>query len=268
MSSNGISGVGRAELAAVTGRRRFVTPEDVAGELGVGSRDATRKLARWAEQGWLRRVRRGLYIPVPVDAEHPSGWSEDALVVASVVWSPCFFSGWTSASMHALTEQVFRTVIVKTTARVRHAEARLLDADYLLAHVEEDSMQWGLATVWREETRLQIADPARTVVDILDAPRIGGGIRSAATILAAYLDEHDPMTLIAYAERLGNGAVFKRLGYLLDALERDEAALREACHDRLSAGIARLDPDAPATGPQISRWHIRVNVRVVAENPS
>jgi hypothetical protein len=33
---------------------------------------AARELAHWAERGWLRKVRRGLCIPVPVEAEHES----------------------------------------------------------------------------------------------------------------------------------------------------------------------------------------------------
>ncbi|NQW73774.1 MAG: type IV toxin-antitoxin system AbiEi family antitoxin domain-containing protein, partial [Actinobacteria bacterium] len=58
----GISAIGREELARVLGGRRFVTPADVAAELTIESTAATQRLARWARDGWLRRVRRGLYI--------------------------------------------------------------------------------------------------------------------------------------------------------------------------------------------------------------
>ncbi len=268
MSSHGISGSGRAELAAVAGRRRFISPEDTAAELGVDARVAARKLAHWAEQGWLRRVRRGLYIAVPVEAEHPGGWSQDALVVAAAVWSPCYFTGWTAAGHWSLTEQVFRTTVVKTARRVRATEVRLLDADYLLAHIAEDVMAWGVESIWHEEVRLRIADPARTVVDILDVPRIGGGIRHAAEILDAYLDEYDALRLVEYAERLGNRAVFKRLGYLVETLGHDEPELVSACKERLSTGVALLDPDGPPEGPRVPAWGIRVNVRIAPVSPS
>jgi predicted transcriptional regulator of viral defense system len=66
-----------------------------------------------------------------------------------------------------------------------------------------------------------MADPARTVVDVLDDPRLSGGIRLATEILAAYLQEGPPATLIEYAERLGNRTVFKRLGYLGEVLGAD-----------------------------------------------
>jgi predicted transcriptional regulator of viral defense system len=163
---------------------------------------------------------------------------------------------------------VFRTTVLKTTRRVRESKVRLLDSDYLVAHVGEDAMSWGLSSVWHEEIRLRLADQARTVIDILDRPSIGGGIRHAAEILSAYLDDNDPQKLVEYGDLVGNRAVFKRLGYLLEALGRDDPDLLAACHARLSAGVALLDPDAPSHGPRVPRWSIRANVRVAPLEPS
>ena len=157
----GISGRGRAELARVfaTGRR-FIEPADVAIALDVDAETAAQKLARWAADGWVRRVRRGLYIGVPVHATDPSVWAEDALLVASAVWSPCYFTGWTAANHWSLTEQVFRTTVLKTTkVRVRRATARLLDRDYLLTHVSDDALTWGMKGEWHDETNFLFADP-------------------------------------------------------------------------------------------------------------
>ncbi len=192
----------------------------------------------------------------------PERWSQDAMVVATAVWSPCYFTGWTAAGHWSLTEQVFRTTVVKTARRVRASEVRLLDAEYLLSHIPEDQMAWGVESLWHEEVRLRIADPARTVVDILDAPRLGGGIRHAAEILDAYLDEHNALRLVEYTERLGNRAVFKRLGYLVETLGLDEPELISGCRARMSTGLALLDPDGPSEGPRASEWGIRANVRI------
>jgi predicted transcriptional regulator of viral defense system len=245
-----------------------VTPQDVAEVLQVDADTAAKKLSRWAANGWLRRARRGLYIPVPVDASNPAAWSEDALIVAAAVWSPCYFTGWTAANHWALTEQVFRTTVLKTAGRVRRSAVRLLDHDYLLAHISPEGIEWGMKTEWRGEVRLRIADPARTVIDVLDAPRLGGGIRHGAEILAAYLDDHDPATLIAYGDRLGNRTVFKRLGYIVEALEQDRADLIAACRERVSAGISLLDTDGPKRGRSVTRWGLRINVPLGPEEPS
>lgn len=268
MSSAGIGSVGRAELALVLGGgRRFVTPQDVSDALDVDADAAAKRLSRWAADGWLRRVRRGLYIGVPVDAPDPASWSEDPLVVAAHVW-PCYFTGWTAAGEWALTDQVFRTTVLKTTARVRSSSVRMLDHDYLVSSVSEVDMTWGMKTQWRAESRLRFADPGRTVIDILDSPRLGGGMRHAAEILAAYLDEYDFETLVEHGDRLDNRAVFKRLGYAAEALGRDLPELVAACHDRVSAGVSALDPDGPAGGRVVTRWNLRVNATLAATEPS
>ncbi len=267
--SAGISATGRGELAAVTGRgRRLVTVNEAAAALNLEPKTAAKKLARWAEQGWLRRVRRGLYIAVPVDAENPKAWSEDALVIAAAIWSPCYFTGWTAANYWSLTEQVFRTTVLKTAGRVRVSTVRLLDHEYMVTHVPKPLMEWGLESFWRDERRLYIADSTRTVIDILDAPRLGGGIRHTSEVLAAYLDEHGPDRLVEYGDRLGNKTVFKRLGYLLESMARGESDLLDACRKRVSSGVSLLDPDGPRSGPRSPGWALRVNVRVGQADPS
>ena len=121
--------------AVLASGQRFMTPAGVSSALGVDPDAAAKRLSRWVTEGWVRRVRRGLYIGVPVEAANPAAWSEDALVVGTAIWAPCYFTGWTSASHCALTEQVFRSTVLKTTQRVRSSQVRLLDHDYLLGVV-------------------------------------------------------------------------------------------------------------------------------------
>jgi predicted transcriptional regulator of viral defense system len=265
----GITGRGRNELALVLASgRRFISPADVEAALGVDPHTAASKLSRWAEDGWVRRARRGLYIGVPVDAANPAAWSEDALVVATAVWSPCYFTGWTAANYWALTEQVFRTTVVRTTQRVRSSTERLLDHDYLVSHIDESSLEWGMRSEWKGDARLRFADPSRTVIDILDSPRLAGGIRHAAEILNTYLEDHDASTLIDYGDRLGNRTVFKRLGYLVDVLDRDLPSITDECRRRISEGISALDPNGPSGGRRVMRWNLRINAPVRSEDPT
>jgi predicted transcriptional regulator of viral defense system len=265
---SGISAQGREELTALVARgRRLVRVEDAVEILGISHRDASRKLARWALLGWLRRVRRGLYIPVPLDAEDPAAWSEDPMFLADAVWAPCYFTGWTAASHWGLTEQIFRTTVLKTASRVRSSRQKLLDHDYLVAHVSPTQI-WGTTPVWRGDRKLQVADETRTIVDALDHPRLAGGVRHLGEMLGVYLDRHPGRQLIEYGDRLGNSAVFKRLGYLLGALTLDRRDLEDECRKRLSAGVALLDPSGPRAGRTATVWGVRVNVRVDPTVPS
>ena len=67
---------------------------------------------------------------------------------------------------------------------------------------------FGTVAVWRGQQRVAVSDPTRTIVDVLDDPRLGGGIRTVSDVLREYMvSEHrDDRPLIAYGDRLGTGA--------------------------------------------------------------
>lgn len=267
--SAGISGKSRIELAAALSQTaRFLTPLIVASALEIDETAAAKKLSQWSKLGWARRVRRGLYISVPVEAQNPSMWSEDALVVATEVWSPCYFSGWTAARHWSLTEQVFRPTVVKTANRVRTSRIKLLDHDYLVSHVNSNLFDWGMKSEWVDGTRVSFSDPARTVVELLDDPMIGGGVPHTAEILSTYLDNNDPSLLVTCAERFGNRTVFKRLGYILEAMHQDFPEVISACHDNISEGFSALDPSRSKDGRRSARWRLFVNASITPVAPS
>lgn len=68
------------------------------------------------------------------------------------------------------------------------------------------------------------------------------------------LKEADTAKLIEYADRLGNGAVFKRLGFLLAQTNAD-AKLLDACRERLTTGNAKLDPALPCRR-LVKKWRL------------
>jgi predicted transcriptional regulator of viral defense system len=67
-------------------------------------------------------------------------------------------------------------------------------------------------------------------------------------VLQVYLkSEHCNLPLLLdYAGRLGNGAVFKRLGYLLQQHAPGETAAVAWCADHLTAGYTKLEPALPS----------------------
>jgi predicted transcriptional regulator of viral defense system len=147
------------------------------------------------------------------------------------------------------------------------SQQTLLDQEYLVGHIHANDI-WGVVPLWFEGQRLQMADRARTVVDVLEDPRLAGGIRGAGEIVTAYVADNDPLKLIEYGDRLDNSAVFKRLGYILTALRLDRVELVNACRSRIKAGISILDPSGPLHGERLGEWGLRINVCLQRENPS
>lgn len=257
-----ISGLGKIDRQrlseAIRRTKGSISVSEAAEILGVSASDAAKMLARWTNKGWLSRVKRGFYVPIPLDSRTADVPLEDAWVIAERLFSPCYIGGWSATEYWGLTEQIFRTIVVMTTKKPRNRNPNFKGTSFLLKTISEKKM-FGLKSVWRKEIKVLVSDPTRTIVDMLDDPQLGGGIRSTVDILKNYLkSENKNMdSLIEYASRLGNGAVFKRLGFILERFGPDEKQAINACKSRLTKGNSKLDPNLPAD-KLITRWRLWV----------
>lgn len=266
--SGGISAANRRLLEAVHRESAgVVTVPDAARIWDVDTPRASRLLRSLADRGWLTRPKRGLYVPVPLEAAESGQWREDSWLIAVKLFPDGYIGGWSACEHWELTDQLFRTVVVYTTRRVNRREIDLSGMD-LRVRVIRSERRFGTRTVWRGRVPVQVSDPARTIVDILDDPELGGGIRQVADMLEAFVtsDHRDDGLLIEYGDRLGNRTVFKRLGYLLEARDVPAPALVAAARDRVSAGVTTLDPSAPKRGRIMTRWNLRLNVAIGGSN--
>ncbi|MEO8133574.1 MAG: type IV toxin-antitoxin system AbiEi family antitoxin [Betaproteobacteria bacterium] len=248
MNPSGLSATSREQLSKLLRDSPSVlTAGDAAGALGMTHTAAARKLAAWSRAGWLARVRRGAYVPVPIESASTDIALDDPWLVATAMFAPCYIGGWSAAEHWGLTEQIFRSLCAMTTTRPRNRKPVLRKARFELHTVAEASFV-GLKTVWRGATRVQVSDPARTLIDMLVDPALAGGIRHLVEMLGTLLRDQpkEAAKLGTYAGKLGIGAVFKRLGFLLQRDHPDQVALIELCRQNLSAGYAKLDPALPA----------------------
>ena len=260
-----ITGLGKADRnrlsAVLRGTKGTISVAEAAEILDMPSTGAAKLLSRWAQKGWLSRVRRGLYISVPLESRTADIPLEDAWVIADKLYSPCYIGGWSAAEYWDLTEQIFRTVIVLTEQRPRERKPIIKGTEFLLRTVSDKAM-FGLKAVWRGRIKVNVSDPTRTILDMLSDPRLGGGLCSTIDILSDYLssEKKDLGLLIEYADQLGNGAVFKRLGFLLEKYAENEQDFIGQCRKRLTAGNAKFDPALKAKR-LITRWRLWVPER-------
>ena len=201
-----------------------------------------------------------MYAVVPLAAGPDDSVVEDAWRLVPRVYSPGYVGGATAAHHWDLTEQLFRSTFVFTARKIRKREVEIEGAAFVLRHRAE-RLLFGTRTVWRGTTKVEVSDLHRTIVDMLDDPSTGGGIRHVADCLRAYLQrrEADSATLLDYVARVGNGAVYKRLGFLLEGDEK-ATAIVAACRERLTAGVVKLDP-AIASKRLVTRWRLWVPER-------
>jgi predicted transcriptional regulator of viral defense system len=248
MTPSGLSATSREQLSKLLRDSASVlTAGDAASTLGLTHTAAARRLAAWSRAGWLARVRRGAYVPVPIESASADIALDDPWSVATAMFAPCYIGGWSAAEHWGLTEQMFRSLCVMTTTRPRNRKPLLRKARFEL-HTVAAAHFIGLKTVWRGGTRVQVSDPARTLIDMLADPALAGGIRHLVDILGSLLRDQpkEAAKLGSHAAKLGIGSVFKRLGFLLQRDHPDQLALIELCRLNLSAGYAKLDPALPA----------------------
>ena len=232
----------------------LVSVNDVSQTLRMERPRAAKLLARWHLQGLLRRLRRGVYAPVPLTALGQEQVLEDPWVVVPELFGPAYIAGWSAAEHWGLTEQLFRSICVVTTRQVRGKEQTIQGVPFVLKRARAAAM-FGMKGVWRGQVKVDVSEPAKTIVDMLDDPALGGGIRHVRDCLDTFLSEEGgAQKLITTAGQLGNGAVFKRLGFLLERRGGPEKAIKE-CHERLTKGNAKLDP-ALTCRHLVTRWRL------------
>lgn len=255
----GIGAKSRERLAQVLrASEKTITPGDAATALSISASQSSKLLSFWARQGWLRRVRRGLYIPVPLDSLTEQVSPEDPWLLANRIFNPCYIGGWSAAEHWGLTEQIFSSVLLFTTKAVRRRDQDIAGTKFVIKSTQTDQF-YGLKAVWRGKTKISVSDPSKTLVDALNDPEVLGGIRNVEDYFSNYLNSPDRNIgqILQYAALCNNASVFKRLGFFLERLAPSETTAIDTCVRSLPSGNSNLDP-ALSKDNLITRWKLWV----------
>jgi predicted transcriptional regulator of viral defense system len=257
-----LSGIGKTDRerlsAIIRETKGTISVKEATDILSVSPTDAAKMLSRWAKKGWLSRVRRGLYVRVVLESRTTDISLEDPWIIAERLFSPCYIGGWSAAEYWDLTEQIFRTVVVLTTQKPRDRAPVIKGTSFMLRTISEKAL-FGTKPVWKGQVKISVSDPTRTILDMLTDPKLGGGIRPTVDMFLSYLKSENKniQLLIDYAKRLGNGAVLKRLGFLLERYAPGQEAAISECKAQLTKGNTKLDPSLKADR-LITRWRLWV----------
>jgi len=255
------SSLGKTEAAFLSqiGAKRFFTIDEAREILGHKKEDPTSQfLERLKRKGWILRIKRGLYITVPLFAGEETNPQVHEFHVAMHLVSPAAISYWTALNHHGMTEQLPRTVFITTNHFVRYPPEKVLWFSYKIVSLRPHRY-FGIVQDWIDDGPFSITDKEKTIIDGLDLPEYVGGVGEIAKALRAFWKQLNGEKLFQYAVRIGNAAVVKRLGFLLETMKLDEAGSlrREA---QRSKGFPLLDPLLPRRGKHSRRWGLLVNV--------
>ena len=253
--------LGKTEAAFITqiGKKRFFSIEDARKILRHKRNDPTSQfLERLRRKGWILRIKRGLYVTIPLSAGEEANPQIHEFLIAMQLVSPAAIAYWTALNHHGMTEQLPRTVYIATNHLVRYPAKDVLWFTYKIVSLRAPRY-FGIMKDWIDDGQFSITDKEKTIVDGLDLPEYVGGVGEIAKALRSSWKELDTEKLFRYAVKIGNVAVVKRLGFLMEALKLGDAEpLRKGA--QLSKGFSPLDPLMPRTGKHSRRWGLLVNV--------
>ena len=259
---NQLAGIGkraRNRLAALlNARMAVITPRTAAKTLQITQSQAAQLLALWAKKGWLSRVKHGVYIPVSLQSETTEVMVDEPWVLAKTLFEPCYIGGWSAAEHWGFTEQIFNSTMVFTTKKMQARELDLKGAKFTIKTIKSERF-FGSQNVWRENHKVAISDPTRTIVDAFNDPAVVGGIRMAVDALNCYINsEHKNLDLFfQYSKQMKNTAIFKRLGFIFERLHPEEAAFIEKIKKEIKSGYSQLDPATPGKS-LVTTWRLWV----------
>jgi predicted transcriptional regulator of viral defense system len=254
----GIGKLDRQRLTAIVrGTQHTISVTEAANILAMPKQSVAKVLARLAIKGWLSRIKRGIYIPVSLSLESTTiALNQDPWIIAEKLYHPCYIGALNAAKHWGLTQQELSSITILTTQKYRKRNPVINGTHFSLRTASQQAM-FGLQLVRRGGIKVYISNPSRTIIDFLMDPQLGGGIQNVKDMLVKYLrSEHKNVGLLLdYAKRLGNGAVIKRLGFLLEQCQSGEFNIIALCKLLKMTGNIKLDPKLGAD-KLVTRWCI------------
>src|SRR5579883_3386310 len=236
-----------------------ITVAEASHILNISRYHAAGLLAMWAKNGWLYRVRRGLYIPIPLQSSSTDVTPTEPWLIAHKLFPPCYIGGWTAAHHWGLTEQIFHSIFVMTTKKVHQREQNLNGVIFKVKTILPKKI-FGTQPIWSGKVKIAISDPTKTVIDGLNDPTVVGGIRMLADILSVYVSskEFNQEKLFKYAKAMNNSAVYKRLGFLIEQVKSNATtSIAAECKKNLKSGYSQLEPAIKGDHLE-TRWNLWV----------
>ncbi|MFZ1683738.1 MAG: type IV toxin-antitoxin system AbiEi family antitoxin [Candidatus Zixiibacteriota bacterium] len=252
-------GPNETELIATIGvtGKRIVTVEDIAKILKT-SRDSASAIARQLERKKkLLRLEKGRYLLIPLEAWSSGKYMEEGRLIATELVTPSYLSYWTALSFYGWTEQVSQTIFVATPKQKKPLTIGGTTFTFVRLRLPRF---FGYTEQRANERKIVVAEREKAFVDCLDLPKYCGDITEVAKGLWNGRNEVDWGKVSSYAIRMKNGAVVKRLGYLMDALDIKRPQTRRELLSNLSAGYALLNPGSGKAISYNAEWKVAINL--------
>ncbi len=253
----------RRFIAAMASKDKRVFSIDDAIPYWSSPHQTRKALSRLQKNGWIDRLERGLYLIVPLEAGPSRLWTEDSFVLAAQLAPDGIIAYWTALNYWGMTEQIPRTTFVQIRNRRSRAKINLLGMRFQFVTIVERKF-FGARDELSNGMTFRITDREKTIIDGCDRPELSGGILQVSRALESG-ESLNWDKVGSYLRRMDSGAVYKRLGFIVESLGLDlptKDQMLDQWRASITEGIADLEPGGSKQGHIDTGWRIRVNVQL------
>ncbi len=225
------------------------------GRRNVKNRDAL--LAYHVRQGHLLRLRRGLYISVPLGTK-PEACPVDPYLIASRMTDDAVLAYHTALEFHGKAYSVFEKFQYLTSRASRCATFRSYSFSGIHPPKALGKSNIGVKTMERSGLDVRVTSLERTLVDLMDRPLLGGSWEEIWRSLEG-VEFFDLKQVVEYALQLRNATTIARVGFFL---EQNQKPLMVT--DHYLEVLRRHKPKTPhyfergKSGRLIKSWNLMV----------
>lgn len=229
---------------------------------GYGARAQEALLAYHRRTGKLVQIKRGLYAVIPA-GEIGNTWPVDPFLITGKVTPDAVLSYHTALAFHgrsySMRNEFFYSSVRPASSFTFRAQ-RFRGSRFPIGLTKTDSTDIGVLLAERQGVTLRVTSLERTLVDVLDRPRLSGSWeeiwRSLESIEFFSID-----SVITYTSLLGNATTAAKVGFYLEQ-HREILMVEEQHLGQLRALRPRqahyLDRGSRVSGKFVAKWNLVV----------
>ena len=237
-------------------KRTIFSISEASDIVGVKSSQIRKLLYDLINKGWLKRIQKGLYLMIPLEAKEQ--YSEHPFIIGSKLVNPYYIGFWTMLNYYGYTEQIPNTIFIASTKQKR--SINILGVNYNFIRTSPHKI-FGLSSINMNENIIKVSDKEKTILDCLNHLEYCGGIIEGAKGVWNSRDEVNADKIIYYCKKMYNSSVAKRFGYLSEIFTiENQKELRNNLKNIINEGYNVLDPLLPKKGKYLSNWKLIINI--------
>lgn len=241
---------------------RIFTLQDLTNSIGMTRSAASGALARWQQQGFVKMVRRNLYVVIDLATGTPIA---DKYELASCI-STASYVGWhTALEFHGFAHQPFYNAFVANEKRFSNFRFEDIDYEYCAMpfHNSEDN---GIISP-NANKYVRVTDIERTIVDCCDKIDRAGGAEELLHCIDG-ITMLNESKLAKYLALYGKAFLYQKVGYILEQSPHRQNISNDflkMCHNLGAIHTKRLT-GTDVSNKYVSKWKLYVPQIFLANN--